>query len=195
MPSFTTRTRLLLVIHRCEVRKPTNTGILATECLTNHEILVRGNEDDRTAPFAPPSDTQPLFLFPREDATPLTHFVSSPKPVTLIVPDGTWRQASKVRKRVPGFSDVPCVSLPPDAPSLYRLRAEAHDHGLATMEAIARAFGILEGAHVRHALEHVFRAMVERTLWARGEIATDQVTGGIPEGVERHDPRSGPARA
>jgi len=37
---------------------------------------------------------------------------------------------------------------------------------------------------------------VERTLWARGVIATVDVAGGVPEGVERHDPRSGhPAHA
>jgi YD repeat-containing protein len=47
--------------------------------------------------------------------------------------------------------------------------------GLAThpqlKEAIARAMGILEGPLVREALERVFRAMVERTLWSRGAIA------------------------
>ena len=111
-----------------------------------------------------------------------------------MVPDGTWRQASKVRQRVPGLRDVPCVSLPPDEPSIYRLRAEAHGHGLATIEAIARALGILEGLHVRHALEQVFRAMVERTLWSRGELATADVTGGVPAGAMRHDPRSALAR-
>jgi DTW domain-containing protein YfiP len=109
----------------------------------------------------------------------------------LIVPDGTWRQASKVRQRVPGMRDVQLVSIPNDEPSMYRLRTEAHESGLATIEAIARAMGILEGLHVRRALEHVFRAMVERTLWSRGEIATQDVTGGVPGGAMRHDPRSG----
>jgi hypothetical protein len=78
---------------------------------------------------------------------------------------------------------------------MYRLRTESHEAGLATIEAIARAMGILEGMHVQHALERVFRAMVERTLWARGEFATCDVSGGIPEGAARHDPRSGLARA
>lgn len=111
------------------------------------------------------------MLFPFEDATPL----EAPKPgdlqVTLIVPDGTWRQASKVRNRVPGLRDVPCVTLPMGAPSVYHLRFEAHESGLATVEAIARAMTILEGAHVGEALLHVFRAMVERTLRTRGLAA------------------------
>jgi hypothetical protein len=29
--------------------------------------------------------------------------------------------------------------------------------------------------------------MVDRTLWLRGELAADDVYGGLPPGVERHD--------
>jgi hypothetical protein len=85
--------------------------------------------------------------------------------------------------------------LPLEEPSVYRLRSEAHATGLATLEAIARAMGALEGPAVRQALERVLHAMVERTLWSRGEFRTADVTGGIPDGAERHDPRSGLARA
>jgi hypothetical protein len=60
--------------------------------------------------------------------------------------------------------------------------------GLATFEAIARAFGILESPDVQVALERVFAAMVERTLWARGQIAREAVTSGVPEGTFRHLP-------
>jgi DTW domain-containing protein YfiP len=191
VPRLVTRTRLLLVIHRAEERKSSNTGTLAARCLVGSDIIVRGHEERPTPPFVPDAHTQPVFLFPHEDAVPLDRFARSDKPVTLIVPDGTWRQASKVRARVPGFRDVPCASLPLEERSIYRLRAEAHDHALSTIEAIARAMGILEGPHVRRAIEHVFRAMVERTLWSKGELEDDEVTGGIPEGAMRHDPTSG----
>jgi DTW domain-containing protein YfiP len=184
-PRIETRTRLVLIIHRYEDRKPTNTGRLAAECLANSETIVRGHESAPTPPFLCAPETQPLFLFPYEGATPLPELARSPRPVTLIVPDGNWRQASKVRNRVPGLRDIPCVSLPAGAPSIYRLRAEAHETGLATIEAIARAMGLLEGDHVQRALELVFRAMVDRTLWSRGKVRTANVTGGIPHGVER----------
>jgi DTW domain-containing protein YfiP len=182
-----TRTRLVLVIHRAEIRKPTNTGHLATASLVNSEIHVRGREGEPSQPIRCGEGTQPLLLFPHDGEAEVLR--PTDRPVTLIVPDGNWRQASKVRARVPGLRDVPCVTLPPGPPSIYRLRSEAHPHGLATVEAIARAMDILEGPHVREALEHVFRAMVERTLWVRGAIATEDVTGGIPAGVARHVPR------
>ncbi len=190
-PPLATRTRLVLFIHRYELRKPTNTGNLAAECLAGSEVVVRGHEDQPTPPWVAPPGTRPLLLFPSDDAVPLDQLPPSPDPAILIVPDGTWRQAQRVRSRVPGLRDVPCVVLPPGEASSYRLRHEPRDGGLATMEAIARAFGILEGPHVRAALEHVFHAMVDRTLWSRGTLAAADVTGGIPAGVERHDPRRG----
>lgn len=189
LPTIKTRTRLALVIHRAEDRKSTNTGRLATLCLPNSETWIRGHQEAPTPAYVPPPDRQALLLFPAEDARPIADFAQSEKPVTLIVPDGNWRQASKVRNRVEGLSKIPCVTLPKGEPSIYRLRFEAHEGGLATMEAIARAMGILEGEAVQRELERIFRMMVERTLWARGRVDTGDVTGGIPEGVERHEPR------
>ena len=194
IPRIPTRARLVLMIHRREARKPTNTGRLAIECLPNSEVRLRGHEWSPDVPFTWDGSTQPLFLYPEADATPIARFAASERPVTLIVPDGTWRQAAKVRSRVPGLADVPCVSIEPDAPTIYRLRNETRDGGLATIEAIARALGVLEGRHVRVALEKVFRAMVERTLWSRGQLDTDGVSAGIPAGALRHDPRSGLGR-
>lgn len=191
IPRIETRTRVVLVIHRFEDRKPTNTGRLATECLPNSAVLVRGHEGAPSAPFVRPAGTTALLLFPHEDARPLAEYAGTGQDITLVVPDGNWRQAWKVRKRVPGLGDLPCVSLPPGPSSLYRLRSEPREAGVSTIEAIARALGILEGPEAQRALEHVFLAMVERTLWARGGIATGSVTGGIPEGAKRHDPTSG----
>jgi DTW domain-containing protein YfiP len=191
IPRIETRTRLLLLIHRREARKPTNSGRLGAACLTNSEVIVRGHEGSPTRSLVWDEETQPLFLYPHDDAIPIVRFAASERPITLVVPDGTWRQAAKARHRVAGLRNVPCVSLEPDAPTSYRLRTETRIGGLATLEAIARAFGVLEGTHVRTALELVFRAMVERTLWSRGELGTAQVFGGIPAGAVRHDPRSG----
>jgi DTW domain-containing protein len=195
LPKLVTRTRVVLFIHRAEARKPTNTGRLATECLTHSEVHVRGHESSPTARFIAPPGTQPILLFPHENAIPLDRVALTGEPVVLIVPDGNWRQASKVRARVPGLLEVPCASLPLSTPSRYRLRAEAHAAGLATMEAIARALGILEGPEVERALEDVFAAMVGRTLWARGAVETGAVEGGIPAGAMRHDPTSGSSPA
>jgi DTW domain-containing protein YfiP len=184
IPTLETRTRLVLIIHRNEERKPTNTGRLATLCLPNSEVVRRGHLTGEPS-LALGAHTQPLLLFPHEDATPLGQWATTDRPVTLVVPDGNWRQASKVRKRVPALANVPCVSLPDGDISRYRLRAEPRTDGLATMEAIARALGVLEGPPVERALSHLFRVMVDRTLWIRGQLAGDAVHGGLPAGATR----------
>jgi DTW domain-containing protein YfiP len=195
-PRLETRTRLVLFIHRGEDRKSTNTGRIAAECLANSEVFVRGDHAHPSEPLTWKRTSQPVLLFPHEDARPLAELAANTVgPITLVVPDGNWRQASKVRRRVPGVSELPCAWLPATARSTYRLRTESRAAGLATLEAIARAMGILEGMHIQRALERVFRALVERTLWARGAVATKDVSSGIPEGAARHDPRSGLARA
>ncbi len=200
VPSVETRTRLLLLIHSMEVVKPTNTGQLAAMCLANSEVVRHGARPTHEAGEATDAPqplitwqpgVQPLLLFPREDATPLADWVGHARPITLVVPDGTWRQAYKMRKRVAQIADIPCVSLPDGgAETVYRLRSENLPGGLATMEAIARAMGVLEGPAVEDALMWVFRIMVERTLWTRGELAAKDVTDGIPAWALNHDPRS-----
>jgi DTW domain-containing protein YfiP len=187
IPRLDTRTRLALVIHRLEARKPTNTGHIATAALVNSETFVRGHKTG-DPPLTWPADSEPVLLFPAEGAEELKPCAH---PVTLIVPDGNWRQAFKVRQRVPQLQGVRCATLPVGPPTMYRLRTETVPNGLATIEAIARALGILEGPEVQTALERVFQAKVERTLWIRGLLPTDEVTTGLPEGVNKHDPRSG----
>lgn len=193
VPRLATRTRLQLILHYREERRPTNTGQLATRCLQDSAIAIVG---DRARPLelaAIADREQPLLLYPADDAVPITEFADSARPVVLIVPDGSWRQASKMRKRIPALAAAPCVTLPEAGPSSYRLRAEPQAGGLATFEAIARALGILEGAAgpaIEAAMLALFQVMVERTLWLRGALPDAQVTGGIPAEAIARNPRS-----
>jgi DTW domain-containing protein YfiP len=191
IPRLITRTRLVLILHQLEHRKTTNTGRLAARCLINSQVT----GTHLVTPGAAPSeawlddDRQPLLLFPHAEARPLEDWAGSPRPITLVVPDGTWRQANKARRRLEGLGQLPCVKLPEDgARSDYQLRHDARPDHLATIEAVAVAMGILEGPEVRQQLQHIFRVMVDRTLWTNGRIAAHAVTGGIPAGVRSHDP-------
>ncbi len=188
IPCIATRTRLVLVQHQLELRKPTNTGRLALRCLPNSTVVVRGADSIREIPDAWATATRPVVLYPARDARPIDEWRDSPEPVTLIVLDGTWSQAARARRRIPGLAALPCARLPEVAPSMYRLRHAARPGRLSTLEAIARALGILEGAEVEAPLAHILRVMVDRTLWTNGRIKTEEVTGGIPPGVQSHRP-------
>ncbi len=192
VPKIEAASRLCLVMHRDEARKPTNTGRLAARCLLGSEVLIHGREGERVeAPWLAGGDQNisgGFLLYPGDDAEPLSTAHLTNGPIRLVVPDGTWRQAAKMTKRIPWIADLPRVTLPPGAETRYQLRSEPKDGGLATMEAITRAFAILEGEAVEAQLSEIFRRMVDRTLYSRGQIRREEVYGGVPEGVERHKP-------
>ena len=141
--------------------------------LTNDrcEIRIRGRKD---APFNPDGiieeGRRTMLMFPRDDAAVLTKelIAKDPRPITLVVPDGNWRQASKMAQREPSFARMEHVILPDMGPSRYRLRNEPKPGGLATFEAISRALRLIEGEEVYQQLDALFTAMVERTLLTRG---------------------------
>lgn len=197
VPRLQTRTRLMLLIHYREARKPSNTGQLAARCLERSSVEIIGK---RGQPLGAPvvrDGEVPLLMFPDDDAVPIERYANSEQPIALFVPDGNWRQASKVRRRDAGFGAMQCVTLPAARATEYRLRAEPRIGGLATLEAIAHALGIVEGVAgpaIEGAMLSVFRVMVERTLWFRGKLRTHDVTGGIPPAALANDPRGAVTR-
>lgn len=169
--SLQTKTRVIVLMHHREQPRTTNTARLAHLLLTDCEIRIRGLLDtpmDVTGIADP--ERQPLLLFPSGHARVLTpEYVSTiQKPITLIVPDGTWKQAGRVTRREPVLSSIPNVTLPEGRPSQYGLRRSPNANALATFEAIARTLGILEGPDVQEQLETMFTLMVTRTLNSRG---------------------------
>jgi DTW domain-containing protein YfiP len=171
IPRLTTTTRVIVLMHHREVKMPTNTGRLAHRCLVNSRLILRGLKDD-PAELDPGElfTGAPLLLHPTEDAITLDEGFRArvPPPYTLIVPDGSWRQASKMGSREQSLRALVRVKLGALAPSRYQLRKETKPGGLATIEAIGRALGFLESPDIESALEKIFELMVERTLRSRG---------------------------
>lgn len=200
-------------MHQLEARKPTNTGRIALRCLPNSRYLVHGRDDQTflhaSDPDVVPDDrrvdsawlrqaARPVLLYPGEDARPLSTFADAAgPPLTLIVPDATWSQAARMRKRMAGLSEVPCAHLPLDLTSQYRLRHDPRPAHLSTLQAIAHALGILEGEAITTELLRVQRLVVERTLWTKGRIAPHLIEGGLPAtaGAEPSAPVRAPAEA
>lgn len=184
LPRINTDLRLLLVIHRRELDRPSNTGMFAVKCLAQGEAWVRGAMGTEALDFTKLADDgfTNLLLYPNEDAMVLTPELVAglKKPVRLIVPDGNWGQASRTASRIRSSLNPQTVIIPPGKRTEYRLRKEMHKDGLATFEAIARVMGLFEGEKVQQELEHFFRILVERSLYMRGRLGKEEVYGGIP---------------
>lgn len=173
-------TRVLVIRSAREAPQPTNTGRLVPLALANAALLARGRgaEPLEHEELAEPG-RRALLLCPGSGSRELARD-EDPRPVTLVVPDGTWRKARRMAAREPALARLERVHLPAGPPSRYRLRAHPDEACLATFEAVARALGILEGADVRARLDHLFARFVDRTLFSRGRLAKARVTGGIP---------------
>jgi DTW domain-containing protein YfiP len=169
IPSLTLNSRVSILIHAKELKRTTNTGRLATLALTNSDLHVRGLKN---SPFEAGSilqdNYQPLLFFPSDDAVDLTPEIFNGQPVHLIVPDGNWRQASKVHTRYPEFADLKRVKISARNEATHFLRKESTPEGMATLQAIAEALGIIEGDDVRTKLLRLYELKLSRTLRARG---------------------------
>ena len=167
IPIYDLPTRLVLVMHYREIPKTTATGPLALVALPNSELRIQGVREqildfsDLRIP-----ERRTLFLYPAEEAPVLSRdfLEQDPRPVTLVVPDGTWSQAARMGKRLPGLEHAERVRLPEGRRTQWGIRNEPHPHGLATFEAIARAFGIIESPDVQAGLEELFLLMVRKTI-------------------------------
>lgn len=160
-------------MHVREITLTSNTARLAARMLPRTEIRHFGRRD---APvplddLLSDANRRVAVLFPSDDSEELSaeYMARDPRPLTLLVPDGNWRQASKIPRRLPALANVPRVRLPVEGKSRYRLRHTDREGGLSTYEAIARAVALAEvNPSIRTRMEEVFEVMVERRLLGRG---------------------------
>src|SRR3954470_1393768 len=140
-----TRTRVVILQHPRESDVPINTARIAELSLSNSELHVgvdfggdRGLRAALSDPAAPA-----VLLYPSDDARDLA-LEAPPGPVTLVVIDGTWWQASKLFKQNPFLHALPRYALAPSEESRYRIRREPAAHCLSTIEALEAALVVLE---------------------------------------------------
>jgi DTW domain-containing protein YfiP len=155
VPRVATRTRITILRHVMERWKPSNTARLAALALPACEIVDHGASgrpfDDETL-----RDPGTWLLFPGAGAPP------EGKPRRLVVLDGSWPQARRMAQRIPALRALPRWSLPPPPTTIERMRRAPHGAAMATLEAIARALEILEGAEVARPLDALFAEAVAR---------------------------------
>lgn len=174
IPTLDLKTKLVLVIHHRELKRTSNTGRLALKSLKNSEMRVRGEKGkgplDLSDLLTPNYRT--LLFFPSDEARELTpNLVNEISlPIQLIVPDGNWRQASKVSIRHPELKNVERVKISTPNTADKHIRAEHFEEGMSTLQAIAHAFAAVEGFDVGQKLNSLYQEKLTRTLRARGQL-------------------------
>lgn len=144
-------TRVALVLHAHEAQKCGATGPFALSALSDSHLHLYGKRDEQLDLSALAKEgRRVLVLYPGEHARELTVGLvkADNRPVTLVVPDGSFRQAGRAVRRIPGLSDAEQVRLV--GPQL------------TTFAALARALGILESPSVEEELLRLFDHSQER---------------------------------
>lgn len=173
IPTLPLKTKVWLMVHAKELKRTTNTGRLALQALPNSEMKIRGvlnSAVDLT--MALDGSYHPLLLFPSDNAVELNRKLveTFDRPVLLIVPDGNWRQASKVHSRHSELKSVQCVLINKTNTATEFLRKETTINGMATLQAIAYALGVIEGDKVQTDLLQLYQLKLHQTLRGRGQI-------------------------
>ena len=164
IPQLPSRSRVLILQHPDEVGHALNTARLAALGLINSELRVGECFADLVLDPA----YRACLLFPGEAAQALPLAAAGDeRPLLLVVPDGTWRKARKLLYLNPELAALPRVCLPAGGRSRYRLRKAPGDGALATIEAIAHALELQEGADFSELLRP-FDALIDGQIAAMG---------------------------
>lgn len=146
----------LLILHRDEVFKPTNSGRLLADIFPGqchaYEWSRIEPAEDLLAKLRDPCRNVVILFPPRDDRQ--IHVVEEGalpdgKLLTVVVLDGTWRQASRMLRLSPWLAKVPLLSIDAPQVSRYQVREAPVAGQLATAEAAAQvlaAVGDLSGA-------------------------------------------------
>ena len=133
------KTHILIFQHGRERHHPIGTSRIAQLTLARVQKMVAWK-------IVPKPNLLPgcALLFPGDDAKPLASLKKDEAPSQLIVLDGTWSHARVLYRENSWLQALPKVSLEPEEPSRYRIRAEPKPTCVSTIESIVQALKILE---------------------------------------------------
>jgi len=154
---------IVLLMHDQEILKPTNTGRLIADCFPENSFAfqwARTEPEQALLDIIQDSTRQCFILFPGEfrdertvyqspDSETLSTLCEGKTP-TIILLDGTWKQARKMFLSK-WLLTLPTLSLEPGSLANYALRNAPKAHQLSTAEAgimVLNAFGQNQQAHL-----------------------------------------------
>lgn len=183
-PRVAVRTPLVLVGHVHELGRTSNTARLLALAVRGAIVLAHGAREGPADPAAHvPAGLTPLVLFPGRGARPLTPelVASLPSPPALVVPDGNWKQAGRMVKRIPLLDTGLKVALPPQTFVASALRRNRPGERMSTYMAVTQALAVLEGDAVAEPLLDFYRRATDRMLFTRGRLPQRDVYGGVDD--------------
>lgn len=154
-----------ILIHRREAWRPTSTSRLLTRVLpaaVGH-VFSKDLPLDRDRIVRP--DRTLWILHPAGDLPPSP---VAPESLQVLLLDGSWREASRMRREVESWGRL--IRLPPGTPSRYHLRNQHSDDRYSTAETLILLLETLGLPDLASALKLQFDLHVYAGLRSRGAL-------------------------
>ncbi|MBK8974854.1 MAG: DTW domain-containing protein [Planctomycetes bacterium] len=139
LPRIRNRTCIRILQHPRERFHPVGSAAIAELGLARCTVDVA-----RDLVCAPSDPDGTALLFPSPASVDLAALAADERPRSLVVLDGTWRQAKRLYHENPWLAQLPHVRLDPERPSRYRVRRPPSARHLSTLESIVEALRLLE---------------------------------------------------
>lgn len=185
-PVRSSRAEFVLVMHKNETFKPTNTGRLIADVFpagTHAFRWTRVDPDEELVALLNDPRRQCLLVFPvdtsDEKAKPraLCIDVSPDKIPTFILLDGTWKQSGRMFHLSRWLDQVPCIVLPAAGERGYAVRKSHQDNYVSTAEAAALCLQLADEPENSETLLDYFQLFNEHYVATRGcyPVATGEL--------------------
>ncbi len=148
--SSTSRCDFIVLMHRDEVFKPTNTGRLIADVFPDNTRFFswsRTTPDVELLQLLEDPERQFFIIYPAKESESREVFSVVPtntKRPTFILLDGTWKQSGRMFHLSRWLDQVPVLCLPDTLLRSYAVRKSHQDHYLSTLEAAALCLQIAE---------------------------------------------------
>lgn len=175
----------VVLMHRNETYKPTNTGRLIASTIANTRTIQwqsRLEAGEELQDLLSDSRYQPIIVFPPSDDY-FERMISVPQPPELagkplfILLDGTWRQARRMFRHSVYLQNLPVISLDKARTSAYALRKAIHEGQLCTAEVASALLLQIGEVQAGEALDLYFKRfnshyIASRRRWAKRDSIT-----------------------
>lgn len=185
-PNVATRSGVCLLMGDIEALKPSNTGWLIADVVTDTFAFewTRTSADPALLALLADPQWQPLVVYPGEfveaarvvNAVPLLtqsgQAAQGKRPLFILL-DGTWAEAGKIFRKSPYLDGFPVLSLQPDALSRYQLRRSKRDDHFCTSEVAALCLELAGEPHAAQALDAYLDVFTNHYLQAKHQKPVD----------------------
>lgn len=177
-PQLHSQVEFVLLLHRIEIFKPTNTGRLIADVFpvqTHAFCWSRTEPEQALLDLLQDSKRQCFIVFPAD--TPeakaksravFTEIPSNEKIKTFILLDATWKQSGRMFHLSRWLEHVPCASLPEGVLRGYAVRKSHQDDYFSTAEAAALCLQMVGEYNNSNVLLDYFQLFNEHYLATRG---------------------------